>query len=387
MAKDLGETQDPRELVPGDAGSVAATAQALRTRGDALLEAGSGLRRIDTSEGWSGAAADAFRARFRGQPGSWLEAGDCLHTAAETLINYSGTLTWAQQQAAMAIAHWDAAGSATDLATTQHRRAEQQAGRPLPFDDPGAAGRLAARELLGRARQQLDAAGDDAADRVDRAADKAPAKPGFWSRAGDFFADAGAGLANAGGHVLNGLASLGNAMLHHPGDVATAAGGAALIVLGAAGDVGGGLLDLTGVGALVGVPVNIVSTAAVVTGGGLVAAAGGDLMMNAANEDGVSPARTDHTGSDAEEGYEPTAGFRNSEYSQEEFVEFVNGHTGDANPAMDRPTPEEIEEALAKGTPEPLPGQNAELFRYGRIKVILNYDMPWRSTSYVIGGR
>ena len=386
MAKDLGETQDPRELVPGDAGSIIASARALRTRGDVLLEAGSGLRRIDTSDGWSGAAADAFRARFRGQPGSWLEAGDCLHAAADTLISYSGTLTWAQQQAATAIAQWDAAGSATDLAGAQHRQAEQQAGRPLPFDDPGAAGRLAARELLGRARQQLDAAGDDAADRVDRAADQAPAKPGFWSKAGDFFADAGAGLANAGGRVLNGLASLGNAMIHHPGDVATAAGGVALIVLGAAGDAGGGLLDLTGVGAFVGVPINVASTAAVVTGGGLVAAAGGDLMLNAANEDSASPARTDRTGATDEE-YAPTEGFRGSEYSKDEFVEFVNGHTGDADPTMSRPTPAQVEEALTKGTPEPLPGQNAELFRYGRIKVILNYDVPWRSTSYVVEGR
>jgi hypothetical protein len=50
----LGETNDPRELVPGDAGAVTATARALRTRGDALHQAGAGLQRIDTTDGWSG---------------------------------------------------------------------------------------------------------------------------------------------------------------------------------------------------------------------------------------------------------------------------------------------------------------------------------------------
>jgi hypothetical protein len=186
--------------------------------------------------------------------------------------------------------------------------------------------------------------------------------------------------------LVNGLASLGNAMVHHPGDFAATAAGAGLMLVGAAGDVGGGLLDLTGVGALAGVPVNIVSTAAVVTGGGIVAAGAGDLIMHAASDDNVSPARTDHEGTTGE-GYEPTGGFRDSEYTKDEFVQFVNGHTGDADPTMGRPSIAEVEEALNKGTPERLPGQNAELFRYGRIKVILNYDAPWKSTSYVIGGK
>ncbi len=52
---------------------------------------------------------------------------------------------------------------------------------------------------------------------------------------------------------------------------------------------------------------------------------------------------------------------------------------------MPRPTQAQVEEALTKGTPQKLDGQNAELFRYGDTKVILNYDMPWRSTAYTIG--
>jgi hypothetical protein len=183
--------------------------------------------------------------------------------------------------------------------------------------------------------------------------------------------------------VVNGLASFGNAMVHHPGDTATMAAGAGLMLLGAGGDIGGGLLDLTGVGAVVGVPVNVVSTAAVVAGGGIVVAGAGDLMMHATSDDGVNPARTDYEGAGGDD-YEPTEGFRDSEYSRDEYVEFVNGHTGDANPGMPRPTPAQVEEALDKATPQKLEGQNAELFRYGDVKVILNYDMPWRSTAYTV---
>jgi len=370
----LGETNDPRELVPGDAGAVTAAARALRTRGDALHQAGAGLQRIDTTDGWSGPAGDAFRAKFHGQPGKWLEAGDCLHQAADALDGYTKTLTWAQQQAGDAITQWNAAQAASQQAA--------QAGGPLPLQDPGDAGRQAAQRLLDDARKQLDRAGGAAASVVGAGRDKAPKKPGFWSRVGDFFSDVGADLENAGGRVVNGLASVGNAAAHHPGDIATAAAGAGLMLLGAGGDVGGGVLDATGVGAIAGIPINVASTAAVVAGGGLVLGAGGDLMMHAASDDSVSPARTDHTGSGGSEEFEPTEGFRGSEFSKDEIVEFINGHTDDGNPVLDRPSQAQIEAALTKGKPVRLPGQNAESFDYGGVRVIVNYDVPWRSTSF-----
>jgi hypothetical protein len=176
-------------------------------------------------------------------------------------------------------------------------RSISRRGGTEPFQDPGATSRAAAQKRLADARTQLKDAGDIAAAKVGAARDKAPEKPGFWSKAGDFFSDVGADLENAGGHVVNGLASFGNAMVHHPGDVALAAAGAGLMLLGGAGDAGGLVLDATGVGAVVGVPVNVVSTAAVVAGGGMVAGGVGDLTMHAMGDDHASPARTDNTGS------------------------------------------------------------------------------------------
>jgi hypothetical protein len=380
---ELGETSDPRVLVPGDPSAIVASARALRARGDALLQAGTGLQRIDTAGGWSGAAADAFRAKFAGQPGKWLEAGDCFHTAAATLDSYSATLTWGQGQAAEAITRWNAGQDATRTAQTQYEQ-YQRAGGTEPFVDPGEAGRRSAQQLLDTARQTVDAAGDRAAGTVGTVRDRAPRKPSFWSKVGTFLSGVGAGLENAGGHVVNGLASFGNAVVHHPGDVGVMAAGAGLMLLGGAGDVSGGLLDATGVGALAGVPLNVVSTAAVAAGGGMVAAATGDLTMHAMSDDSTSPARTDHTGSGGGDDYVPEEGFRGSEYTKDEYVEFINGHTGDADPTMPRPTPAQVDEALNKGTPQKLDGQNAELFRYGDVKVILNYDMPWRSTAYTV---
>jgi hypothetical protein len=100
-----------------------------------------------------------------------------------------------------------------------------------------------------------------------------------------FFSDVGVGLENAGGHVVNGLASVGNVAAHHPGDGALAAAGAGLML------AGGLVLDATGLGAVIGVPVNVASTAAVVDGGGMVAGVAGDLTMHARGDDHTSPAR------------------------------------------------------------------------------------------------
>jgi type VII secretion system ESX-1 substrate len=383
---ELGETNDPKALVPGNSGPVTATATAtaLCTRGDALHNAGAGLQRIDTTEGWTGPAGDAFRQVFHGQRAKWLEAGDCFHNAATALDTYVTTLTWAQGQAADAIRQYNEGETATGQAKTQHQQDEQQAGHELPFTDPGEAKRQAARTTPNTARGQLTTAGDTAATAVGAARDKAPEKPGFWSKVGDFFEDVGAGAANVAGEVVNGVASFGNAMLNHPGDLLTSAAGVGLMVLGAGGEVGGGLLDATGVGAIPGVAVNIASAGVIATGAGLTVAGAGDLMMHASSDDSVDPMRTDHTGSGGD-GYEPTEGFRDSEYSQDEIVEFVNGHTGDGSPTMGRPSSSEVDAALSNATPEKLPGQNAEKFEYKGVRVIVNYDMPWRSTSYYPG--
>lgn len=318
---ELGQTNDAKALVPGDVGAVADAMWQLRTYGDSLHEAGAGLQRIDTTGGWKGAAAAAFRKRFHGQPGRWLEAGDCFHNAANALDGYASTLQWAQQQAAGAIRLWNEGQAATAQAQAEHDQAvasakqeanaHKAAGIPttpasIPYVDPGAAQRQAAHEMLQRARAELKGAGDAAEGVVAKARDRAPPKPGFWSRLGSdlsgFLAAAGHDLEAVGANIANDVASLGNAVIHHPGDLAGVIGGLGLVAISDIGDAGGVVLDATGVGAIIGVPVNVVSTAGVVAGAGITVASAGDLLHHATTDDQTSPMNADSGGGSSDGG-------------------------------------------------------------------------------------
>jgi type VII secretion system ESX-1 substrate len=391
MTKELGETSDPTELVPGNPNTVTTAVTAMRGYGDALHDAGAGLARIDVTSGWSGPAGNAFRQVFHGQPGKWSEAGDCFHNAANALETYSHTLIWAQGQAGDAITLWNAGQAATNQARTQHRQAEQQAGHSLPFDDTvGSQKRTAAQNNLNRARGQLSTAADTADKAVGAARDKAPKKPGFWSKVGHFFEDAGADIANATGTIVNAGASSLNAMAHHPGDVGMMVLSAAGMAAGGVGVAGSGVLDATGVLTVPGVAVGAGSIGLIGVSTAAMASAGGDLSSHASGDDSASPMRTDRTGA-PDDSFQPDEGFRGSEYSKDEFVEFANGHTDDGNPAMgSRPTRAEIEAALDKAEPiKPAnqmdPNSVQEQFDYKGVRVIVNYSMPWKTTAYYPG--
>ncbi|MET8539877.1 putative T7SS-secreted protein [Kitasatospora sp. NPDC004799] len=246
-----------------------------------------GLKRIDTSEGWSGPAGEAFRNAFKGEPGKWLEAGDCFHDAANALTSYQHALTWAQGQASDAIKQWNEAEAATSKAKTEHAEAEKNAGHSVQFNDPGESKRAAARHTLDNARTQLKTAGDNAANKIAKARDKAPEEPGWLDDIGEFFSDAGDFLLDMGKTAVEDLASIGNAMIHDPGAMAEVAAGLGLATLGAGGEVLGVGLDLTGVGAAIGVPVNVVSAGAIVGGLSLAGAGMSQIMEDAAGPDRV----------------------------------------------------------------------------------------------------
>ena len=153
--------------------------------------------------------------------------------------------------------------------------AQQQAGEAIRLWAESK--RQAALDALSSARSQLSSAGDTAAAAVGKARDKAPPEPGFWSQFGHFFDGLGDDAEHVGADVLNGLALLGNAAIHHPLDGLGVVGGGLLAGVSAIGDGIGVALDATGVGAVAGVPLNAVSTAGVVAGGGLAMASMGDL--------------------------------------------------------------------------------------------------------------
>ncbi|MEV0193606.1 putative T7SS-secreted protein [Kitasatospora purpeofusca] len=287
MAKELGQTTEPRELVPGNVESIASTKAWLKSYGDSLHSAGEGLKRIDTVDGWTGKAGDEFRAAFKGEPGKWLEAGDCFHDAADALAAYESTLTWAQGQARDAVREWNEAREATGRAQAEHREAEGNAGSPIPFVDPGQSAREAAQRTLATARGQVAAAGDTAAARMARARDKAPKEPGFLDKVGGFLSGAGDFLLDAGQVVVEDVASVGNALIHDPGAAVEIAGGLAIAAAGAGGEVLGAGLDLTGAGAVVGVPVNVLSAGVIATGLGMAGVGASGIAEDAAGPNRV----------------------------------------------------------------------------------------------------
>ena len=142
-------------------------------------------------------------------------------------------------------------------------------------------------------RDQLREAGDREARTIAAVRDLAPSEPGFWDTLGSAVGDAGTwllhGVQDVGIAVVNSLASYGNAMVQHPGDTAAMLGGLMLMGISAVGEGGGLLLDATGVGAIAGVPLNVVSAAGLTAGAALAGAGTISLAMHATSDSKVTP--------------------------------------------------------------------------------------------------
>lgn len=204
LRAELGDSDDPRALVPGDPGAVLGTARTMERFGTALSAVGDGLRKIDDG-GWTGAAADAFHRAFDTEPTRWTTCGDAFTMASAALSGYADTLEWAQGQAREAVAVWNQGEAATAAAHDQRDdriRAATRAGDLAEaanltfsaFTDPGDGKRAEARAILDRARHQLDSAGNDADRVIGRARDAAPPKPKWWETAGEWIAEFGTGV-------------------------------------------------------------------------------------------------------------------------------------------------------------------------------------------------
>ncbi|MGH3391572.1 MAG: putative T7SS-secreted protein [Actinomadura sp.] len=200
---ELGSTSDPKALVPGSPEAISASAAAMTRYGESLVRAGEALADLDGG-GWTGDAAEAFRAYFEGEPSRWLRCGDAFHSASEALREYQDTLAWAQDQAAKAIALWDEREAATEHAKAQHEAAVARENQrlavaaaagtpatatPIPFHDPGEKQRAEAQEMLNDARERLSVAGNTAAQVVELAQAQAPQERNLLEKAWDGLSD------------------------------------------------------------------------------------------------------------------------------------------------------------------------------------------------------
>ncbi|MER5392557.1 putative T7SS-secreted protein [Saccharopolyspora sp. NPDC002686] len=166
MPAELGQTSDPKALIPGAPDAIQEKARVLGARAEDSIRAGEALKQIDTGA-WTGEASDRFHDEHQTAVPRWLKAGDSLNVARRALETFAGCLSWAQGQAAEAIELWKQGEEATRRAQAAHdqavadsqARTQANAGRGDPtvvqtpaFVDPGEGQRQAARDMLERAR-------------------------------------------------------------------------------------------------------------------------------------------------------------------------------------------------------------------------------------------
>ncbi|MFE2426582.1 putative T7SS-secreted protein [Streptomyces sp. NPDC059373] len=229
----LGQSEEPKELVHGDAEAIRRTVKHLRKFHAAFENAHSGLSRLDTAH-WTGKAADAFREKFDTHPKKWLKAADACGNAADALDRYADTITWAQQQAKEAVERYRDGQKATEQAVGDYNAAVKlynldidtyndmlAAGqnpdnppvKPAAFTDPGTDDRQAAQDILNTAREQRDSAARDAQAAIAGATELAPAEPSFAMRllatGNDKSAAMGVELEHGLGGIVRGAADLG----------------------------------------------------------------------------------------------------------------------------------------------------------------------------------
>src|ERR1700685_3701590 len=94
----LGQTDDPTQLIHGDAQQVGDAATRLKEFSTAFGEVSTGLAGVNV-EHWQGVAADAFRAKYAPEPKRWSDAGTACGESSAALEDYAHTLTWAEGQA------------------------------------------------------------------------------------------------------------------------------------------------------------------------------------------------------------------------------------------------------------------------------------------------
>jgi hypothetical protein len=199
--RELGETDQPGELIHGSTGDLEDTVRHLNAFASAFESTGQALKKLDPDR-WTGTAADSFRESFTTHPKRWLTAADACTAAAHALAEYAHTVSWARGQAAEAIEKWRTAEAKSSAARqTYDRQAWEyqqyqgvlslgetsRSGAQVPTDpgefvDPGEAGRDAAREILRRARRTRDSAAENATAKVTDAFASAPAEPGTLAK-------------------------------------------------------------------------------------------------------------------------------------------------------------------------------------------------------------
>ncbi|CAM3802490.1 putative T7SS-secreted protein [Kibdelosporangium persicum] len=157
MAAELGQTMDPRELIPGLPEAISTDLRALVENVKQVATVGQGLGSVDVVE-WTGQAASSFLEMFGQEPPKWMQAVEDMGIAGDALADFGDMLTWAQGEAQKAIEMYTEAMAASRAAAASALE-QAQNGVVGPFFDPAADAFHNAQTVLQNARDQLASAG------------------------------------------------------------------------------------------------------------------------------------------------------------------------------------------------------------------------------------
>ena len=178
-SKQLGQTTDPQELVPGNVEHIEANVTRLESEHKRINGLFDSLKAVRVPE-WSGVAQQAWEVHYDAEVDRWKKYLEHLTETKGAIKAYSGSLTAAQNKAQQAIDKWKEGDAATDEAVTAYNNAVDNYNKhacdpipvggppvvrpahPGPFVDPGEKIRDEAQEILDGARDDLAEAGDTA---------------------------------------------------------------------------------------------------------------------------------------------------------------------------------------------------------------------------------
>ncbi|MFD5396834.1 putative T7SS-secreted protein [Streptomyces sp. NPDC127097] len=228
--RQLGESDDPKELIHGDVAKINESAAHLKDFYAAFERVGQGIRKLDAGS-WKGKAADSFHEKFDVHPKQWMRTADACEAAWKALDSYAETVSWAQKKAQSAIDAWHAAEKKTMKAfkayshavDTYNTKADAynaaldegsdpgpKPDKPGDFHDPAEPDREAAQEILKNARSQRNEAAEKAQHALKGALEHAPQAPKFTTEAALDVVD---GVAAGGMNLMHVVGGVGKALV------------------------------------------------------------------------------------------------------------------------------------------------------------------------------
>ncbi|WP_306357620.1 MULTISPECIES: putative T7SS-secreted protein [unclassified Nocardia] len=189
--RELGETEDPKELIRGEPSAITEAGTSLGKLSTAADQTGEGLRAVGNISDWEGLGADGYQVGFSPQPGKWTDAADAFTDAKTALEAWAAAVSAAQGVAADAITQWNAAVHERRRVLARWNSLSDEEKAKTTVVDTWTPMFQAARDTLARARTNRDTAAAQAVTAIAAAKASAPEEPPFISRMGANLEDLG----------------------------------------------------------------------------------------------------------------------------------------------------------------------------------------------------